>query len=59
MPNDITIDHSLHGTLRIALEIAAERFDGYAAELIDRRVCDQFKLQAVECRQIIDLIDNA
>ena len=59
MPNDITIDHSMHGTLRVALEIAAERFAGYSKEIIHPSLQRQFALQANECRQIIDLIDNA
>lgn len=58
--NIVIINPELQGTLRIALEIAAERFAGYGKDgVFPQPIRVQFANQADQCRQMIELIDNA
>ena len=52
----ITFTEEQLGTISNALRVAAERFDGYAADLCVPRLVQQFERQAAQCRALHDLI---
>ncbi len=55
----LTLTDAEAATATNALRIAAERFDGYAADAIPSRIAEQFPHQAKASRALADKIDEA